>query len=467
MNKNKIREVSFVLFLILVILFALSPRNTPYVIKNRDMVIEVDKITKEPYINVYVNNQKLFVISPWQSLLKYNGVEKLIYSPSGKKSWFSGEDNKKINVEMNKLIIEYSNKTKDPSFVREVYSLEGSLITYEIDGNFSRPEKIEEHSLGLVNKKNWPEKFDKLVLQNGRIINLNDRKGFINLDRIKIPQNTRDYISLESDNYSADIFGSFNKIYTDSNSLIYLTRVYGLYNKTKKIFIKIDEKKDDEDYFFEIATSRKNTDGIHIFNENREIFYISPWELIFNIDGKWKRVLSEDTKKEHNESWLDYKNARKDIIISELTEDNKNKGYEMIVSWTNKDDLSIKAGVSVKVYKNKRFIEIFPFYHKQDESKTIKPIACGIKFFENYKYIIFIYEDNKTKVDSVKKDQYKKIEECENNKCKIIKEIKFVKQINSSEKNLKLIGNIGKIEEFFKYDILRIYDNKGPSKISF
>ncbi len=443
-----------------------------------NLKLTLAKELPEPYAYLYNKDKKILTISPWQALIKYDGKARVIYLYGSNATWFNGSDDKQINVENNKIIIKYSNPSKDPSEVRITFSLDEEKLNYKVEGNFSDPEKIEAFSCGVLGKGSYGEDYERILTPSDDVIENKENKSFTFIKGFQIPEINKNYNLMISNSTMLNISGKFIKIEISNPPHAHVSRFY--VNPNETLTIKVQEPIElnlTQTYPITVSTSKKIWDGIHIYKNGTKILSLSTWEAIFKHDGRTQRLLSSLKYDEDypNKLLFNYNNSAKITKISEIKQNNKTTGYEMNVSWVNESRDVQEIGFSIKIYENKSYAEIKYIYRTKNAYVNLEPLSYGISFDKNkFTYIKVVKNSEitgnikRSPVENEKKG-YLNFAGCEQGKCdKIIADQWFIDKGNKNyEKAVEIKGNFSRIGHYFTYNLVRFYmdDFKEPLKI--
>ena len=476
-NLSKTGAVFFVAIAIILLLIYGNPYAPP-IIEDGNLKLTLDKTIPDTYLHLYNKDKKILTISPYSALIKYVGKEKAIYLYASNATWFNGSDNKEIKVEGNKIIIKYSNPSKDPSEVRITFSLDAEKLNYKVEGNFSDPEKIEAFSCGVLGKGSYGEDYERTLTPSDNVIENKENKSFTFVKGLQIPEINKDYQLMISNFTMLNVSGKFIKIEISNPPHAHVSRFYINPNETMTVKVQEPIKLNlTQKYPLTISTSSTISDGIHIYKNGTKILSLSTWEAIFKHDGRTQRLLSSLKYDEDypNKLLFNYNNSAKITKISEIKQNNKTTGYEMNVSWVNESRDVQEIGFSIKIYENKSYAEIKYIYRTKNAYVNLEPLSYGISFDKNkFTYIKVVRNSEitgnikRSPVENEKRG-YLNFAGCEQGKCdKIIADQWFIdKGDKNYEKAVEIKGNFSRIEHYFTYNIVRFYmdDFKEPLKI--
>ncbi|MDI6730077.1 MAG: hypothetical protein QMD06_00840, partial [Candidatus Altarchaeum sp.] len=446
--------------------------------KKIDLKLIIAKDLPEPYAYLYNKDKKILTISPWQALIKYAGKERVIYGYASNTTWFNGSDDKQIKVEGNKIIIKYSNSSKDPSDIRIIFSIDEEKLSYNVEGNFSDPKKVEAISCGVLGKGSYGENYERTLTPFDDVIENKENKSFIFVKGFQIPEIKKNYSLMLSNSTMLNISGAFIKIEISNPPNVHMSKFY--VNPNESLNIKVQESIElnlTQKYPLTVSTFSTISDGIHIYKNGTQILSLSAWEVIFKHDGRTQNLLNTKKydEKYPNKLIFNYNNSEKITKISEIKENNKTIGYEMNVSWVNESMDVQEVGFNIKIYENKSYAEIKYIYRTKNAYVNLEPLIYGISFDKNkFKYVKVLRDSEikgnikRSPVENEKKD-YLNFAGCEQGKCdKIIADQWFTdKGDKTPEKAVEIKGDFSRIEHYFTYDLVRFYidDFKEPLRI--
>ncbi len=234
MDKNLLKIGSLILIaIVVVVLLIYGNPNAPLIIEKGHLKLVTVGDIKISNIEFYNGSKKILSFDPFGAQIKYKREYKRIFGYSSNISLFNGSDSKKVEIEGNKMIITYFNDKKDPKEVSIIFMLNNNTLKWNIDGNFSEPEKFEEiiypHYFINLNYTEFITPSDDVIKNEGN-------ESYIWAGALQIPAISKNYQLMVYNEMMLNVSGNFNKIV---NTQMYASYFY--VNPNETLTIKVQE----------------------------------------------------------------------------------------------------------------------------------------------------------------------------------------------------------------------------------
>jgi len=313
----QIASIAVVCVVIFILLLLGNPVYTKVGLGNEFMWLETDKRINEDFIYLHRGDSVVLYFIPWEMKLNYGGEERRVFGYDSNESWFNGGDSKRIEVSRNEMVITYFNKSKDPSAISILFRLEGDILKYKIRAEVLKPEELHGIVYGYRFKGLG---YREIITPSDEVIKNEGQQSFT-FTRLQIPEVTKDFQLMVSDDIMLNISGEFESIW---NSLKW--QVSHFYTDVDgSISIRVQDRgelKTPEKGLYLITDERLSENIVHLYEGGEEILYFRPEEMGLNYRGEEKVVFEYDNP----EAYFN-KSDSKRVEVS---------GNEMVITYFNK-----------------------------------------------------------------------------------------------------------------------------------